>query len=112
MARTDIPTVAGCTANKKGSAELAFKLGTFCAEHTFCLIVVLISVFAATVRAQTSGESDVDPFSSSVPPLSLCDQSADGCILNSAASGRDGSNPNDNHVSSSRQQNDWVHSWM
>src|SRR5260370_3875896 len=112
MARTDIPTVAGCTANKKGSGELAFKLGTFCAEHTFCLIVILTSVFAATVRAQTSSENDAYPFSSSVPPLSLCGQSADGCVLNSAAPGQDGSNPNDSDVSSSRQQNDWVHSCL
>src|SRR5258707_10269907 len=107
MARTDIPTVASCTANKKGSAELAFQLGTFCAEHTFCLIVVLISVFAAAVRAQTSGENDVDPFSSLVASLSLCGQAADGCILSSAAPGQDDSNPNDSDVSSSRQQNDW-----
>ncbi len=91
---------------------MAFKLGTSCAEGSFCFIAILISVFAATLGAQTSGDNDAYPFSSSVPSLSLCSQSADGCLLTSAALGHDGSNPNDTSVSNSRHQDDWVHSWM
>jgi hypothetical protein len=68
--------------------------------------------FAATLRAQTSGENDAYPFSSSVPSLSLCGQPADECLLNSAALDQDGSNLNDTKGSNSRQQDDWVHSWM
>ena len=90
---------------------MASKLGTSCAQRSFCFIAIF-SVFAATLRAQTSGESDAYPFSSSVPLLSLCGQSADGCLLSSAALGHDGSNSNDTSSSSSRQQDDWVHSWM
>jgi hypothetical protein len=90
---------------------MAFKLGTSCAERSFCFIAILIAVFAATLRAQTSVENDAYPFSSSVLPLSLCGQSADGCLLNSAAVGQDGLNLNDADSSNSRRQDDWVHSW-
>jgi len=68
--------------------------------------------FAATLRAQTSGENHAYPFSSSVPSLSLCGQPADECLLNSAALDQDGSNLNDTNGSNSRQHDDWVHSWM
>jgi hypothetical protein len=91
--------------------KMAFKLGTSCAERSFCFIAILIAVFAATLRAQTSVENDAYPFSSSVLPLSLCGQSADGCLLNSAAVGQDGLNLNDADSSNSRRQDDWVHSW-
>src|SRR6266403_2370557 len=92
--------------------RMAFKPGTSCAERSFCFIAILISAFAATLRAQTSGENDAHPPFSSAPPLSLCDQSADGCLPSSAAPGHDGSNSNDTSGSNSHQQDDWVHSWM
>src|SRR6266852_8343344 len=90
---------------------MAFKLGTSFAERSFCFIAILISVSAATVRAQTSGANDAYPFSISVPSLSLCGQSADGCLLKSAAPGQDGSNLNDADSGNSRSQDDWVHAW-
>jgi len=90
---------------------MAFKLRISSAGRSFCFIAILISVFAATLRAQTSGENDAYPFSSSVPPLSLCGQSADECLLNSAALDQDGSNLNDADSSNSRLQDDWVHYW-
>src|SRR6266851_1623319 len=71
--------------------RMAFKLGISCAERSFCFLAILIAVFAATLRAQTSGENDAYSFSSSVLPLSLCGQSADGCLLSSAALAQDGS---------------------
>jgi hypothetical protein len=91
---------------------MTFKPGTSWAEHSFCVIAMLISVFTATLGAQTSGDNHAYPFSSSVPSLSLCWQSANGCLLSSAVLGQDGSNPNDTSSSSSRQQDDWVHSWL
>src|SRR5258707_3240248 len=91
---------------------MAFKLGTSCAERSFRLIAILISVFAATLQAQTSGEKDAYAFSSSVPPVSFCGQPADECLLNSAALDQNGLNLNDTSSSSSHQQDDWVHSWM
>jgi len=91
---------------------MAFKLGTPCAERSFYSIAILISVFAATLRAQTSGENQAYSFSSSVPPLSLCGQPVDGCLLNSAVLGEDASNLNDTSGSNSHQQDDWLHSWM
>jgi hypothetical protein len=90
---------------------MAFKLGTSCAERSFGFIAILIAVFAATLRAQTSVEKDAYLFSSSVPPLSLCGQPADGCLLDSAALGQDGSNLNGADSSNSRRQDDWVHAW-
>jgi len=90
---------------------MAFKLGTSFAERSFCFIAILASVSAATLRAQTSGENDAYSFSSAVLPLSLCGQSADGCLPNSAALGQDGLNPNHANSSNSRRQNDWVHAW-
>jgi hypothetical protein len=90
---------------------MAFKPGTLFVEHSFCFIAILISVFAGTLQAQTSGENDAYPFSTSVPPLSLCGQSADGCFLKSAALGQDGSNLNDADCGNSRRQDDWVHAW-
>jgi hypothetical protein len=91
---------------------VAIKLGTSCAERSFCFLAVLIAVFAATLRAQTSGENDANPFSSSGPFPSLCGQPADECLLNSAALDQNGSNLNDTNDSNNHQQNDWVHSWM
>jgi len=91
---------------------MAFKLGISCVERSFCFIAILIAVFAATLRAQTSGENDAHPFSSPVPALSLCGQPADDWLLNSAALDQDGSNPDHTNCSNSHQQDDWVHSWM
>jgi hypothetical protein len=91
---------------------MAFKLGISCAERSFCFIAILIPVFAATLRAQTSGENDAYPFSSLVPSFSLCGQPADERLLDSPALDRDGSNLNDTNGSNRQQQNDWVHSWM
>jgi len=85
------------------------------AERSFCFIAILISlisVLVATLRAQTSGENDAYPLSSSVPSLSLCGQAADECLVSSAAPDQDGSKLSDTNGSSSNPQNDWVHSWM
>jgi hypothetical protein len=90
---------------------MTFKLTTSCAERPFGFIAILIAVFAATLRAQTSVENDAYPFSSSVPPLSLCGQPVDGCLLDSPALGQDGSNLNAADSSNSRRQDDWVHAW-
>lgn len=90
---------------------MAFKLGTSCAKLSFCFIAILIAVFAATLRAQTSGENDAHPFSSSVQPLPLCSLAANECLLNSAALDQDGSNLNAADSSNSRLHDDWVHSW-
>jgi hypothetical protein len=91
---------------------MAFKLGTSGAERPFCFIVILITVLAATLRAQTSGENEEYSFSSSGPSLSLCGEPADECLLNSAALDQDRSRRNDTNGSNSHQQDDWVHSWM
>ena len=90
---------------------MAFKPGTWCAERSFCFIAIVICVFAATLRAQTSGESDAYPFPSSVRPRSLCGPSADGCLLDSPAFDQ-GSNSNHTNGSNSHQQDDWVHTWI
>jgi hypothetical protein len=91
---------------------MAFKLGTSCAERSVCFIAVVISLFAAPLRAQTSGENNADPSSSSVAPLSLYGQSVAECLLSPAALDQVGSNLNDVNGSSSRHQDNWVHSWM
>lgn len=88
---------------------MAFKLLTLFAERCFCFIAILISVSAATLRAQTSGENDAYSVSSEVPSLSLCGQPADGCSLSSAAPGEGGSNLN--AADSSSRQDDWLHAW-
>jgi hypothetical protein len=71
---------------------VALKLGLSFAKGSFCFIAILISVFAAKLRAQTSGEIDTYPFSRSVPPVSLCGQFADECSLNSTAAAQNVSN--------------------
>jgi hypothetical protein len=91
---------------------MAFKLGTCCGERSFCCVAILIAVFAATLRAQTSGENGAYPFSGSGPSLSLCSQPADECLLNTAAFDQNDSNLNHTNGSSSHQQDDWLHSWM
>jgi hypothetical protein len=91
---------------------MAFKPGTSCAQRSFCFIAILIAVFAATLRAQTSGEDNAYSFSSSVPSPSLCGHPAEGCLLNSAALDQGGLNLNDSSGTNSHQQDDWVHSWM
>jgi hypothetical protein len=91
---------------------MAFKLGISSAERAFCFIAILISVFSATLWAQTSGESDAYALSSSTPPLSSCSQSADECSPNSTAVGQSGSNQNDANGSNILHPDDWVHSWM
>ena len=82
------------------------------AERLLCSIAILISVSSATLRAQTSTETDTPPFSSSAPSLSFCSQSADNCSPNSAAVPQQGLNQNDTNGSNSRQEDDWVHAWM
>ncbi len=72
----------------------------------------MIAVCSAPLRAQTSGENDAYSFSSSIRPLSLCGQSADGCLLNSAALDQDGSNPNETSGSNSQRQDNWVTTWL
>ena len=112
MARSDMPTGADLTSEEKGIKRMAFRLGTSFAERSFYFIAILVSVSAATLRAQTSGEDDAYPFSSSVLPLSSCGQSANGRLLNSAAVAQDGSKLNHADSSSIRRQDDWVHAWV
>src|SRR6266446_2831081 len=91
---------------------MAFKLRISSADRRFCLIAILISVFSATLRAQTPGEIDASQFSSSTPPLSLCGESADESSPNSTAVAQSGSNQNDANGSNSDHQEDWVQAWM
>jgi hypothetical protein len=86
---------------------MAFKLGRSSAKAAFCFITILISVCPATLRAQTSGESDAYVFS----PVSACSQSADDCSPTSTALPQNDSNQNDTNGSNSRHQDDWVHAW-
>lgn len=81
------------------------------ARVSLFFVPILIAVFAATLRAQTSDGSG-SLFSSSTPSLSSCSQSADGCSPNSAAIPQYGLNQSDSYASNSDQQNDWVHAWM
>jgi hypothetical protein len=91
---------------------MVFKLGTSHAERSLCLITIVIAVCSAPLRAQTSGENDAYSFSSSIRPLSLCGQSAGGCLLDSAALDQDGSNPNETSGSNSQRQDSWVTKWL
>ena len=75
-------------------------------------IVLVIAVFSATLRAQTSDETGAIPLSPSSPSLSSCSQSADECSPNSAGIPQHGSNQNDTNASSRDQRNDWLHAWM
>ena len=59
---------------------MAFKLGISSAERPFCFVAVVICVFSATLRPQTSGDIDASLFSSSAPPVSLCGQQARALI--------------------------------
>jgi hypothetical protein len=86
---------------------MAFKL----AGRSFCFIAILISLFPATLLAQTSGETDASAFSFT-PSLSFCSQSADECSPSSAAFPQQGSTQIDANGSNTRYQDDWVHSWM
>jgi hypothetical protein len=74
------------------------------------LIVIVIAVFSATLRAQTS-DLEADALSTWLPPLSLCALSADES-LNSTAPGQGRSSQNDTNASNRDQQNDWVHAWV
>ena len=91
---------------------MAFKLGTSCAERSFCFVAILISLFGAGLRAQTSDDNNGYPFPSSVPSLSLCGQSADGCLQSSAVPRQNDSNQHDVGGSNSHQQGDWVTKWL
>src|SRR6266853_36732 len=91
---------------------MAFRLRISSAECHFCLIAILISVFSATLRAQTPVEIDASQFSSSTPPLSLCGESADESSPNSTAVAQGGSNQNVAICSNSDHQEDWVQAWM
>ena len=90
---------------------MAPKPATSRGARPICFIGILICFFSFPLLAQTSDELQARPFD--LPPsFSVCGQSAEGCLISSAVLGQDGSNPNDSRVSSSRQQNDWVHAWM
>jgi hypothetical protein len=91
--------------------RMSFKLAISSAEHHFCLIAILISVFSATLRAQTSGEIDTYSLSGLLTPLSLCDQPAADCSPNSTAAPQPDPGQNDASGSNS-YKNDWVHSWL
>ena len=92
--------------------RMSFKLAISSAEHHFCLIAILISVFSATLRAQTSGEIDTYSLSGLLTPLSLCDQPAADCSPNSTAASPQ-PDPGQNDASGSNSyKNDWVHSWL
>jgi len=96
----------------EGAKRIVFKLATSSAERRFCLIAILISVFSATLCAQTSGESGTYSLSGLLTPLSWCDQPAADCspILRTALSQPD---PAQNDAGGSNiQKNDWVHSWL
>jgi hypothetical protein len=95
----------------EGTKRMAFKLATS-SGHPLCLIGILISVFSATLQAQTPSEIDAHLFSSSLPTFSLCDQPAVECSSNStAAFPQPGLGQNDASGSNS-YKNDWVHSWL
>src|SRR5712692_3007738 len=90
--------------------RMAFKLGTSSAERRLCYIAILISVFSATLRAQTSDEMNAPPFSSSISAPSLCDQPAADCAPNfTAVPPQQGSAQND-ASGSNTYKDDWVHS--
>src|ERR1700675_1118347 len=88
------------------------RLGSSCAVRSLRFVVILISIFAATLQAQTSGENTAHPFSISGPSFSLCSQPADNCLVDPAALDQNDSNLNHANSSSSRQQDDWVHAWL
>jgi len=90
---------------------MALKLGTSCAERRFCFIAILISVFSATLRAQTARDIDAYQFSSSIPLLSVCGQAADNCSPNALA-GPQRLNQDDADGSNPSHTDDWVHSWL
>jgi hypothetical protein len=89
---------------------MAFKLGTAFTERCFCFLAILMSVFVAPLRAQTSGENAAFSSSSSGLSLSLCGPSGDTCLLNAAAFGQGSSNLNPDNTNSQRQD-DWLHAW-
>jgi hypothetical protein len=91
---------------------MAFKLGTSSAERSFWFVAILISLFGAGLRAQTSDENNGSPFSSSLPSLSLCGQSADGCVQSSTVPRQDDSNQQDSIGSNSHHHDDWVTKWL
>ncbi len=93
-------------------------LGTKALSSAGCFlgfVAILIFVFSATLRAQTSGEIDASLFSvsRSTPslPFSSCGQSADECSPNPAAVVQNGWDQTGAGGGVSRQD-DWVHSWM
>ena len=96
----------------KGTKRMAFKLAISSSERPFCLIAILISVFSATLRAQTPGEIDAHSFSSSLPTFSFCDQRAADCSSNSTAVPPQPGPGQSDPSSSNSHKNDWVHSWL
>jgi hypothetical protein len=92
--------------------RMSFKLAISSAEHPFYLIAIMISVFSATLQAQTPSEIDAYSFSSSLPTFSFCDRPTADCSSNSTAvPPQPGPGQNDAGGSNS-YQNDWVHSWL
>jgi hypothetical protein len=91
---------------------MAFTLRISSSERSCCFIAILISVFSATLRAQTSGEIDAHLFSISAPSLSLCDQPADECSPDPAAVRPQQASSQNDAGGSNSYQNDWAHSWM
>src|SRR5205807_2801376 len=82
------------------------------AKCDLCFSAILFSFFSATLLAQTSSEFDAHQFSSSTFPFLSYSQSLDQGASDFAAVPLQDSSQNDTKSSSSRQQNDWVHSWM
>src|SRR5438105_13704872 len=78
-------------------------------ERILCSIAILICLFPAELRAQTSGETDASPFSFT-ESLAFCSQSADGSSPTPAAIPPHDTNQIDANGNISRSQNDWVQS--
>jgi len=96
----------------EGIRIVVVNLIIFPAERCFCLIAILISVFSATLCAQTSSEIGTYSLSGWLTPLGSCDEPAADCspILRTALSQPD---PAQNDAGGSNiQKNDWVHSWF
>jgi len=75
-------------------------------------MALLISVFSGTLLAQTSDETNAYLFPGSGPSLSSCGQSANQGSPDATTVPQNISNQSNADSSNSRNQNDWVHSWM
>src|ERR1700674_932613 len=91
---------------------MTFKLAISSPEHSFFFMALLISVFSGTLLAQTSDETNAYLFPGSGPSLSSCGQSANQGSPDATTVPQNISNQSNADSSNSRNQNDWVHSWM